>query len=200
MTDLQRSVYATDEASISRVFERPVHPAGLETVVTNRRRDPSGDVNNNRVENLLGRGSSFELGVKGGYVVDFDRQVRANSYLDRSRTPARRLYSSGYEGFMLTPSVTIGVPLSSRWTLTAGVEGSYASDNCTSHYFNNNASEAAGGGLDNYDTDVDFKVGAAVELVRMWAKREHHIHEPLGSVGLGQHPVGEGFYSFHELI
>ena len=114
------------------------------------------DVDNNRVDSLTDRGGSVELGVKGGYVIDLDQQVRADSFLDLSLEFLHDV-SSGHEGLVLTPSVTFHTPLSSRWNFRTGIETSYASGNYMSHYFGVNASEAANSGLQNYDADASFK-------------------------------------------
>lgn len=131
-----------------------------------------GDVDNDRVDRLTDRGGSAELGVKGGYVIGLDRQVRADSTLDLALEFLHDV-SSGHEGLVLTPSATFATPLSSRWKLETGVETSYASGNYMSHYFGVNAAEAANSGLQNYDADASFKdvalkLGVGYEVTDHW--------------------------------
>ncbi len=129
------------------------------------------DVDNNRVDDLTDRGSSFELGVKGGYVFEFDQLFLPDSSLDLSLEFLHDV-SSGHEGWVLTPSITFAAPLSDRWHMALGVEAEYASGNYMSHYFSINSRESANSRLDNYDADADFKHVAANFGVN-WAFTDH---------------------------
>ncbi len=118
------------------------------------------DVDDNRVDNLTDRGSSYELGLKGGYVFRFDGGEGGFMPSDSSIDLAVEFLhdvSSGHEGWVLTPSATFATPLSDSWNFESGVEVEYASGNYMSHYFSINSREAANSGLDNYDADADFK-------------------------------------------
>ncbi len=129
------------------------------------------DVDNNRVDNLTDRGSSYELGLKGGYHFEFDQLFLPDSSIDLSLEFLHDV-SSGHEGWVLTPSVTYAAPLSDSWFMALGVEAEYASGNYMSHYFSINSREAANSGLDNYDADADFKHVAANFGVN-WAFTDH---------------------------
>ncbi len=130
------------------------------------------DVSNKRVDNLTDRGSSFEVGLKGGFVFELAQLFLPDPTIDLSLEFLHDV-SSGHEGWVLTPSVTYGAALSESWNLSLGGEATYASGNYMSHYFSVNASEAAGSGLDNEDADADFKdvafnVGLNYEITERW--------------------------------
>ncbi len=130
------------------------------------------DVSDKRVDNLTDRGSSFELGLKGGYVFQFEQLFLPNPSLDFSLEFLHDV-SSGHEGWVLTPSVTYSAALSDSWNMSLGGETTYASGNYMSHYFSVNASEAANSGLDNEDADADFKdlavnLGLNYEITDNW--------------------------------
>ncbi len=130
------------------------------------------DVSDKRVDNLTDRGSSFELGLSGGYVFEFDQLLFSDASIELGLEFLHDV-SSGHEGWLLTPSVTYAAPISDSWSLSTGVETTYASGNYMSHYFSINSSDAANSGLDNFDADADFKdfalnVGAGYEISRRW--------------------------------
>ena len=129
------------------------------------------DVDNNRVDRLTDRGSSYELGLKGGYHFEFDQLFLPDSSIDLSLEFLHDV-SSGHEGWVLTPSVTYAAPLTDSLHMAAGVELNYASGNYMSHYFSINSREAANSGLDNYDADADFK-DFAVNFGLNWAFTDH---------------------------
>lgn len=118
-----------------------------------------GDVSEDAVDNLTNRGSSIELGVKGGYVFDLDEILTQNASLDLSLEVLQDV-TDGHEGFLATPSITLATPLSGRWNFVAGVETTYASGSYMSHYFSVNAEDAARSGLENEDADAGMKDAA----------------------------------------
>ena len=129
------------------------------------------DAENNRVDNLTDRGSSYELGLKGGYVFEFEQLFLPDSSLDLSLEFLHDV-SSGHEGWVLTPSITFAAPLASSLYMALGVEAEYASGNYMSHYFSINSRDALDSGLDNYDADADFKHVAA-NFGLNWAFTDH---------------------------
>ena len=130
-----------------------------------------GDVDNNRVDSLTDRGSSFEIGAKGGY--QFDLQDDAS--LDLAFEVLADV-SSGHEGSLFTPSVDYSRPLNPRWKLGLGANITYADGNYMSHYFSINRSDSQRSGLKNFDADADFKDTAVhASLSWMWTKR-WHVH------------------------
>lgn len=126
-----------------------------------------GDIDNDRVSSLTDRGRSIEVGLKGGYVFEFDQLFLPDSSIDLALEFLHDV-SSGHEGWVLTPSATYAAPLSDSWNLAAGLEASYASGNYMSHYFSINSRDSANTGLKNYDADADFK-DVAVNFGLNWA-------------------------------
>ncbi len=121
----------------------------------NFREGYNDDIDNDRVESLTDRGSSHELGAKGGY--EFHLKD------DRSIEVAFEVLadvSSGHEGFLFTPSVDFGTPMGKEWELGIGAEVTYASGDYMSHYFSINREDSLNSGLDNFDADADFKSAA----------------------------------------
>ena len=114
------------------------------------------DVSDKRVDNLTDRGSSYELGLSGGYVFEFDQLFLPDAAIELNLEFLHDV-SSGHEGWVMTPSVTYAAPLGDSLFLATGFEAAYASGNYMSHYFSINSSESANSGLDNYDADADFK-------------------------------------------
>ncbi len=118
-------------------------------------RDGYSDIDNDRVEALTDRGSSHELGAKGGY----EFQLKNDKTIELAFEVLADV-SSGHEGYLFTPSVDFGTPLGKEWELGLGAEVTYASGNYMSHYFSINERESQRSGLRNYDADADFKSGA----------------------------------------
>lgn len=110
------------------------------------------DVDNNRVDRLQNRGSSFELGIKGGYQFE----LASDAFLDTELEILRDI-SGGHEGWLFSPSATYSRALSDRWNLLLGASTTYASGSYMSHYFSVNREETIRTGLDNFDADRDLK-------------------------------------------
>ena len=125
-------------------------------------------VENDRVDALTDRGSSHELGLKGGYefVLKDDRTLDlAVEFLAD--------VSSGHEGMLVTPSVEFGLPINKEWSLGLGADITYASGDYMSHFFSINERESLNSGLDNFDADADFKdvaghVKVGYALTKKW--------------------------------
>ena len=121
--------------------------------------------------NLTDRGSSFEVGAKGGY--QFDLQGDASLDLDFEVLID---VSSGHNGSLFTPSVSYSRPLNTRWNLGLGANVTYADGDYMSHYFSINSGDSARSGLKEFDADADFKDTALyASLSWVWTER-WHVH------------------------
>lgn len=114
------------------------------------------DVSDKRVDNLTDRGSSYELGLSGGYVFEFDQLFLPDAAIELNLEFLHDV-SSGHEGWVVTPNVTYAAPVGKSLFLALGFEAEYASGNYMSHYFSINSRDSANSGLKNYDADADFK-------------------------------------------
>ncbi len=145
------------------------HPAWRLGLSANYRPGYS-EAENNRVDRLNDRGNSFEVGIKGGYVLDL-QQARPMA-LDFSLEFLHDV-TSGHEGWVLTPSIDFDAQLADKWGMSAGIEAAYASGNYMSHFFSINSDDASDSGLDNYDADSDFKhvafnLGVKYDISSRW--------------------------------
>ncbi len=131
-------------------------------------REGYSSVENDRVDALTDRGSSHELGLKGGYefVLKDDRTLDlAVEFLAD--------VSSGHDGMLVTPSVEFGLPINKEWSLGLGADVTYASGDYMSHFFSINQRESLNSGLDEYNADGDFKdasghVKVGYRLTKKW--------------------------------
>lgn len=129
------------------------------------------DVDSNRVDKLTNRGSSTELGVKGGYEFalqnDASLEVAVEVLAD---------VSSGHDGALVTPSVDYRRPLDSRWTLGLGANATWADGNYMSHYFSVNQRDSSDTGLKEFNADRGFK-DAAIRASLSWEwKNNWDVH------------------------
>ena len=135
-------------------------------------RDGYNDVDDDDVDDLDNRGSSFEMGLKGGYVFSMEELVGPNAALDLSLEFLHDV-TDGHTGFLFTPSATLATPVASKWNLVAGLETTFASGSYMSHFFSVNAEEAARTGLDDEDADAGMKdvalnFGAVYQITDNW--------------------------------
>jgi MipA family protein len=117
------------------------------------------DASNNRVDKLHDRGSSIEVGVKGGYDFQVTQVPFPNTVLSFS-TEALYDVSNGHDGWLVTPEISYGGPFNENWKFRLGGNLTYASGNYMSHYFSINAADSARSGLKTYDADAGVKDAA----------------------------------------
>ena len=118
-----------------------------------------GDAANNKVDKLHNRGSSTEVGLKGGYDFQVTQVPFPNTVLSFA-TEALYDVSSGHDGWLVTPEISYGGPFNESWNFRLGGKVTYASGSYMSHYFSINAADSARSGLDDYDADAGLKDAA----------------------------------------
>jgi len=127
------------------------------------------DVSDNRVEDLNQVDRSFLIGAVGGY----DLNLGGGQVLGAEvQAAADVLHGNGY-------LITFGPKYTAqfgdkKWSLSAGLNTTYASDDYMSNYFSINSGEASKSGLDEYSADAGFKdvaadLGLTYAINRAWS-------------------------------
>lgn len=109
------------------------------------------DVENDAVDDLSKVDAAFEIGLTAGYEAPLaggTAGVNVEYLLD---------VADGHDGWLLTPSVDYGGPISRRLRANMELSTTYASDDYMQSYFSIGAGDAARSGLSQFNADEGFK-------------------------------------------
>ncbi|MCG8695500.1 MAG: MipA/OmpV family protein [Minwuiales bacterium] len=109
------------------------------------------DVDNDAVDDLSDVDAAFEIGLTAGYEAPLAggmAGVNVEYLVD---------VTDGHDGWLLTPSVDYGGPISQRLRGSVELSTTYASDDYMQSYFGINAGDAARSGLSQFNADEGFK-------------------------------------------